>query len=187
MRKRNRHRAVPSECPERKASPGCRSLGSGQPYPNVLHAGSPTSLSRPQTLPVGTDACSLARPVSGPFSLPACGQIGNLGRNSYVGPRGFYSDLSVTKSFAITERSGRSSCMNAFNIFNHPVSLPSVQTTGQTVAWIVLAATTERSQGLREVRTCANWSLRYGWSSKKAGIPIAREPVWLPLFFVRWE
>ena len=81
----------------------------------------PLAYPDPNTQPVGTDACSLARPVSGPFSLPACGQIGNLGRNSYVGPRGFYSDLSVTKSFAITEQFRAKFLMNAFNIFNHPV------------------------------------------------------------------
>ena len=27
----------------------------------------------------GVDSCTFARPTSGPFSLPACGQIGNLG------------------------------------------------------------------------------------------------------------
>ncbi len=81
----------------------------------------PLAYPDPNTLPVGTDACSLPRPVSGPFSLPNCGQIGNLGRNAYNGPRGFYSDLSVTKSFAITEQFRAKFLMNAFNIFNHPV------------------------------------------------------------------
>jgi hypothetical protein len=75
----------------------------------------------PNTLPVGTDACTLARPVSAPFALPNCGQIGNGGRNSSVGPRGFYSDLSVTKNFPITERFKAKFLMNAYNIFNHPV------------------------------------------------------------------
>ncbi len=75
----------------------------------------------PNTLPVGTDACTLPRPVSGPFSLPNCGEIGNIGRNTYNGPRGFYSDLSVSKSFAITEQFRAKFLMNAFNIFNHPV------------------------------------------------------------------
>jgi Carboxypeptidase regulatory-like domain len=73
------------------------------------------------TLPVGTDACSLPRPVSGPFGLPACGLIGNLGRNSYVGPRGFYSDMSLTKDFPITEQFRAKFVVNAFNVFNHPV------------------------------------------------------------------
>jgi hypothetical protein len=70
---------------------------------------------------VGTDACTLPRPASGPFSLPNCGEIGNIGRNTYNGPRGFYSDMSVSKSFAITEQFRAKFLMNAFNIFNHPV------------------------------------------------------------------
>jgi carboxypeptidase family protein len=81
----------------------------------------PLAYPDPTTLPVGTDACTLPRPVSGPFSLPNCGQIGNIGRNTYNGPRGFYSDLSVSKSFAITEALRAKFLMNAFNIFNHPV------------------------------------------------------------------
>jgi hypothetical protein len=75
----------------------------------------------PATLPVGTDACSVARPISGPFMLPSCGQIGNIGRNSYTGPSGFYSDLAVSKNFPITERFRAKFIMNAYNIFNHPV------------------------------------------------------------------
>jgi hypothetical protein len=75
----------------------------------------------PNTLPVGTDACSLARPTDGPFTLPNCGLIGNIGRNTYNGPSGFYSDMSLTKSFAITEQFRAKFLVNAFNIFNHPV------------------------------------------------------------------
>ena len=75
----------------------------------------------PNTLPVGTDACSLARPVSPGFSLPACGLIGNAGRNNFNGPSGFYSDLSITKTFPIRESVNAKFMMNAYNIFNHPV------------------------------------------------------------------
>jgi hypothetical protein len=75
----------------------------------------------PNSLPVGTDTCGLLRPGAGPFSLPNCGTIGNVGRNSYDGPGGFYSDMSVMKSFAITEQVRAKFIMNAFNIFNHPV------------------------------------------------------------------
>ncbi|MBO0910772.1 MAG: TonB-dependent receptor [Acidobacteria bacterium] len=82
---------------------------------------SPLAYPDPNTLPVGTDACSLARPVSGPFVLPLCGQIGNLGRNSFRGPRGFYSDLSLAKRLPITERVAAQFRMDAFNVFNHPV------------------------------------------------------------------
>ncbi len=75
----------------------------------------------PNAYPVGTDVCGLAGTASGPFALPACGSIGNIGRNIYHGPRGFYSDLSVSKAFAITERFRAKFVMDAFNVFNHPV------------------------------------------------------------------
>jgi len=68
-----------------------------------------------------TDTCTLARPTSGPFALPACGQIGNVGRNSYRGPRGFFSDMALSKTFSITERYKAQFRFDAYNVFNHPV------------------------------------------------------------------
>jgi hypothetical protein len=67
------------------------------------------------------DQCLVARPTSGGFSLPACGQIGNVGRNSYRGPRGFYSDMALSKTFNITERYKAQFRFDAYNVFNHPV------------------------------------------------------------------
>jgi outer membrane receptor protein involved in Fe transport len=55
------------------------------------------------------------------FSDPGVGNLGNIGRNSFHGPAGFYSDLSVSKSFSITERFKAKFVMDAFNVFNHPV------------------------------------------------------------------
>jgi hypothetical protein len=69
----------------------------------------------------GVDSCTFARPTSGPFSLPACGQIGNAGLFSYRGPHVFYDDMSVTKSFTITERVKAQFRFDAYNVFNHPV------------------------------------------------------------------
>jgi hypothetical protein len=69
----------------------------------------------------GLDTCTLARPTSGAFSLPACGQIGNVGRNSYRGPHGFYSDFALAKTFNITERYKAQFRFDAYNVFNHPV------------------------------------------------------------------
>jgi len=69
----------------------------------------------------GQDSCALARPTSGVFALPACGQIGNVRRNSYRGPRGFYSDMALSKTFAITERYRAQFRFDAYNVFNHPV------------------------------------------------------------------
>lgn len=75
----------------------------------------------PNSVPVGTDMCSLTRPTAGPFALPACGTIGSLGRNSFHGPRGFYDDMSLVKNFHIYERVRAQFRMDAFNVFNHPV------------------------------------------------------------------
>jgi hypothetical protein len=69
----------------------------------------------------GLNTCTLARPVSGPFALPACGQIGNVGFDSYRGPHVFYDDMSLMKTFKITERYSAQFRFDAYNVFNHPV------------------------------------------------------------------
>jgi hypothetical protein len=57
----------------------------------------------------------------GVFSDPGVGNLGNLGRNTYHGPAGFYSDLSAVKKFRVTERLSAQFRVDAFNVFNHPV------------------------------------------------------------------
>jgi hypothetical protein len=78
-------------------------------------ANSPTNISG------SNDSCQTARPVSGPFSLPACGQIGNVGFNTYRGPHAFYDDMALSKNFTITERFKAQFRFDAYNLFNHPV------------------------------------------------------------------
>ena len=70
---------------------------------------------------LGTDTCTLSRPTSGPFALPACGTVGNAGRNSYWGPGMFTDDMSIAKNFKISERFSAQFRVDAFNVFNHPV------------------------------------------------------------------
>ncbi len=81
----------------------------------------------PNTNLAGTmDACPTARPSSGPFALPACGQIGNVGIYSYRGPHAFYDDMALSKNFTITERIKAQFRFDAYNLFNHPVlALPN--------------------------------------------------------------
>jgi hypothetical protein len=67
------------------------------------------------------DSCQTARPTSGPFALPACGQIGNVGFNSYRGPHAFFDDMALSKNFGITERIKAQFRFDAYNVFNHPV------------------------------------------------------------------
>jgi len=92
----------------------------------------PMAYPDPNTLALGTDACSLPRPVSGPFVTPACGTIGNFGRNVFHGPKGFYSDLSLSKRFLVTERLSVQFRADAFNVFNHPVYAFSANNGAQT-------------------------------------------------------
>jgi hypothetical protein len=93
------------------------------PVPSILD---------PTTLAVGTDVCALAQPKSGPFALPACGTIGNFGRNTFHGPAGFYSDLSIVKKFKIHERLTAQFRTDFFNVFNHPVYAFSANNGGNT-------------------------------------------------------
>lgn len=58
---------------------------------------------------------------AGPFANPGVGNLGNIGRNSFSGPSGFYDDMSISKRFHIYERLAAQFRMDAFNIFNHPV------------------------------------------------------------------
>jgi len=67
------------------------------------------------------DSCGSARPTAGPFALPACGQIGNVGFDSYRGPHAFYDDMALSKNFTITERIKAQFRFDAYNVFNHPV------------------------------------------------------------------
>jgi hypothetical protein len=79
----------------------------------------------PNGQPVVPYFTPLSTPVlggtSGPFTDPGVGNLGNIGRNSFHGPAGFYSDLSVSKRFLVTERLSMQFRADAFNVFNHPV------------------------------------------------------------------
>lgn len=54
------------------------------------------------------------------FSGATClGCAGNLGRNTFVGPGFWASDMSLFKSFKFTERVALKFSVDAFNVFNH--------------------------------------------------------------------
>jgi len=95
--------------------------GSLDPVTHTVTYFTPVSSIAYPAAAVGTDTCSMARPTSGPFALPACGTVGNAGRNSYWGPRAFTDDMSIAKNFKISERFNAQFRMDAFNVFNHPV------------------------------------------------------------------
>ncbi len=54
------------------------------------------------------------------LSKPTClACVGNLGRNTFVGPGQWYADMTLSKIFKITERVNMKFDANAFNVFNH--------------------------------------------------------------------
>ncbi|MFZ0938441.1 MAG: TonB-dependent receptor [Candidatus Sulfotelmatobacter sp.] len=59
--------------------------------------------------------------LTGPFTDPGNGNLGNIGVFSYRGPRVFYADASILKNFSLIERLRLQYRMDAFNVFNHPV------------------------------------------------------------------
>ena len=59
--------------------------------------------------------------ASGPFADPGAGNLGNIGFDSFRGPRTFQADMAIFKNFAIGERVKAQFRMDAFNVFNHPV------------------------------------------------------------------
>lgn len=54
------------------------------------------------------------------FSMPAQGTFGNLGRNTFYGPRFAQVDVSLLKETPITEGTRLEFRAEVFNIFNHP-------------------------------------------------------------------
>jgi hypothetical protein len=71
-------------------------------------------------VPYYTPIAALTNPgdIQGSFQRPQQGQFGS-GRNPFVGPRFFNSDISLFKNFSITERVNGQFRFEAFNAFNH--------------------------------------------------------------------
>ena len=72
------------------------------------------------TVPYFTPVANITT-TTGPFADPGVGNLGNIGRNSFHGPSGFYSDMSAVKKFQINEKLNAQFRVDAFNVFNHPV------------------------------------------------------------------
>ena len=53
------------------------------------------------------------------FSPTCLACVSNLGRNSFVGPGTWYSDMTLSKTFKFTERLSMKFDANGFNVFNH--------------------------------------------------------------------
>ena len=67
--------------------------------------------------PDGTTSYQYASPGV-TFSAPCLACVGNLGRNSFEGPGAWYADMTLSKTFNITERVHMKFDANGFNVFN---------------------------------------------------------------------
>jgi hypothetical protein len=74
-----------------------------------------------QKVPYFTPVPNITTTTGGPFADPGIGNLGNIGFDSFYGPRVFYADATIMKNFSITERVKAQFRMDAFNVFNHPV------------------------------------------------------------------
>jgi hypothetical protein len=103
------------------AGPGttsdCRPNGNTSAF-NV-NAGGLNTATHARTFFAPVAALATTGAVSGPFSRPAFGTFGNVGRNSLVGPRDYFADMSVIKDIPLTERFKGQFQFQAFNVFNH--------------------------------------------------------------------
>ena len=77
-----------------------------------------------------SNACSGVFVTANPgitFSPPCLGCVGNLGRNTFVGPGQWYADMTLSKTFKFTERVNLKFDAAAFNIFNRANFLLATQ------------------------------------------------------------
>jgi hypothetical protein len=110
------------------ASPGtssdCRPNTDGGVLPLNIGGLDPAAHARSYFTPVAP--LGTAGSASGPFLRPAFGTIGDVGRNSYRGPRDYFADVSLFKNFAFTERVKGQFQIQFFNLFNHvPLGVPN--------------------------------------------------------------
>src|SRR6185437_6224283 len=68
----------------------------------------------------GPDGLTCSPVVANGFCNPQPGQLGNLSRNEFNGPKFFDADLSILKSIPIRESMSLQLRGDAFNVFNHP-------------------------------------------------------------------
>ena len=99
------------------ATSDCRPNGEASAFNLHTSGFNPATHSRTYFVPVAPLTNNGS--VSGAFSRPAFGTFGNVGRNSLVGPRDYFADVSVIKDIPITERFKGQFQFQAFNVFNH--------------------------------------------------------------------
>ena len=79
---------------------------------------------------VGLPALTCIPAVPGGFCNPQPGEVGNLQLNAFSGPAYFDWDMSAAKDFDLTERFRLTFRAEAFNLLNHPVFAPPLDSNG---------------------------------------------------------
>ncbi|HMF78196.1 MAG TPA: carboxypeptidase regulatory-like domain-containing protein [Bryobacteraceae bacterium] len=94
---------------------------SGSPTPGfsyVNFSGASANIGNVTRTPTGVYYFTQAQAAE--FSAPSAFSYGNTARNQFRNPPFFETDLSLSKSFHITERQAFSLRAEAYNLFNHP-------------------------------------------------------------------
>ena len=92
--------------------------GTKNDRPNAL-SNNYTPTKAEQTLGWAKGGASQFALGGGFFSAPCVGCTSNLSRNTFVGPSFYGTDMSLFKTFKVTERFGAQFRAEAFNLFNH--------------------------------------------------------------------
>jgi hypothetical protein len=98
-------------------SSDCRPNGSASQTNLSVGELNPITHSRQYFTPVAPLTTNGA--AAGGFIRPAFGTIGDIGRNSFTGPRDYYADVSLSKDIPVTERVKGQFQFQVFNVFNH--------------------------------------------------------------------
>ena len=105
-------------------------LGTGSPYAGAIGGRQQWFVGCPDA------ACS-----SGPYSLPAANSFGTYPFNTLIGPQFIQQDITLAKTFRVTERIGIILRADAFNSFNHTnLGLPNGDVQSATVGQITSLA-----------------------------------------------
>jgi hypothetical protein len=94
------------------------SVAVGGSWPNVV--GDPYANSGPRVDPNNGVATGAVNSAAFTTSTPAFGTQGNAGRNNFVGPSYYETDIALMKNIRITERFRLQLRSEAFNLFNRP-------------------------------------------------------------------
>ena len=79
---------------------------------------------------IGQIGLTCAPAVAGGFCNPQPGEVGNLQENAFSGPAYFDWDMSAAKDFDLSERFKLTFRTEAFNLTNHPVFAPPLDSNG---------------------------------------------------------